>query len=361
MRVIIFILIFFMMACVDPLNVKLTNLEKRLLVDGLITDQPGPYQVKLFYYTNELNRFGASQLTAATSAQVSIYDDLQNKISLNEISPGIYETDANELTGAIGRSYYLSIKTQTGIQYQSSVQKMTNPGEISNLYFEFQDEEQPKYSDALKVYIDAKGVSDKENLFRWRWTTIHTTKSRPELHTEPIPRGERPAPEPCSGYIYNGRLIKVGDCTCCICWSYNYNDGAFVSQNDYVSENQFNKQYLGMIPVTSMHFYDRYYIEIQQLSLSEEAYNFWNLAKKQQQGSTDIFQPNAIKIRGNVKSITNPDEDVLGFFGASGVAIRSLYIPVSEVPYLLPPIDDSIPFSCLDYFKNPTTEKPFFW
>lgn len=361
MRVIIYFLFLFLMACVDPLNVKLTNVERRLVVDGLITNLPGPYQVKLFYYTNELDAFGRSQFEPVTLAQVSIFDDQQNKYNLTEKGSGIYETDANELTGEIGRSYYLSIITKTGVQYQSSSQRISDAGEITDLYFEFEERDKPKFEDIFNVYINSTGVLNKENLFRWRWTTIHKTVARPELHMEPIPRGERPAPEPCSGYIYNGQLVKVGDCTCCICWSYNYSDGAFVSQNDYVSEIQFNKQYLGMIPITSMHFYERYYIEVQQLSLSEEAYDFWNLVEKQQKGSTDIFQPNAIKIRGNIKGITDPGEEVLGFFGASGVASRSVYIPVSEVPYTLPPIDDSIPFSCLEYFKNPTTEKPFFW
>jgi hypothetical protein len=349
-----------MMACVDPLNVKLNDSERRLVVDGLITNQSGPYQVKLFY-SNKLNASNVSSFEPVTFAQVSIYDDLKNKFSLSEKAPGIYETSMNEFTGETGRAYYLSIKTNEGSEYESTTQPMTDPGEISNIYFEFQDEEEPEYTDALRVYIDSKGVLENDNLFRWRWTTIYKTDTNPELHTTDYRGAEIPAPEPCSGYIYRGGLIQVGDCTCCICWSYNYNDGAYVSRNDFVSDKQFNKQYLGSIPITSRHFSDRYYIEVQQLSLSEEAYTFWNLVEKQQKGSTDLFQPNAIKIRGNIMSLNNPEEEVLGFFGVSGVATRSLDIKKTEVPYELPPITDQVPYSCLDVLKNPTTEKPPFW
>jgi hypothetical protein len=109
-----------------------------------------------------------------------------------------------------------------------------------------------------------------------------------------------------------------------------------------------------------MHFFDRYYIEAQQVGLSEEAYTFWNLIGKQQVGSANLFQPNAIKVRGNIRSITNPDDEVLGFFGVSGVATRSLYVQESLVPYELPPLDQ-VNYSCLSYFTNATTEKPFFW
>jgi hypothetical protein len=359
MRAIILLLFLFVMACVDPLNIKLPTPQTRLVVDGLITNQPGPYQVKLFYSkefnSSEQNYFPVVQ------AQVSIFDDHQSKYNLTEISPGIYETNANELMGEIGKSYYLYVETKTGIQYQSSTQKITNPGEINNLYFEFLNDERPNFDDVLKVYVDSKGTLEDDNLFRWRWSTIYEAKSYPELYVVDVPGGgTRPAPLPCSGYIYRGQLIKIGECTCCICWSYNYSNGAIVSHNSYVSESQFNKQYLGSIPVTSMHFYDRYYIEVQQMSLSEEAYGFWSLIEKQQEGATDIFQPNAIKIRGNIKGVTNPDEEVLGFFGASGVTSKSLYIPKSVVPVELPPTGE-YPFSCMEVFKNPTTEKPFFW
>jgi Domain of unknown function (DUF4249) len=363
MRKITWILFLFLMACVDPLGVKLIIAERRLVVDGAITNLPGPYQVKLFY-SNKLSATTLSPFEAVTLAQVSVFDDLNNKYNLTEVSPGIYETNANELTGEIGRSYYLTIKTQLGAEYQSSIQEMTEPGAINDLYFEFEKEsvsDNGKLADGLKVYIDSKGVPDGDNLFRWRWTTIHKTTSNAELQTRSTPGGEIPDPELCSGYVYQRRqLIRIGDCTCCVCWSYNYSDAANVSTGNFVSDNQFNKQYLGLIPVTSMHFFERYYIEVQQLSLSEEAYNFWNLIGKQQKGATDLFQPNAIKVRGNMRNINNPDDEVLGFFGVSGAASKSLYIQETVVPYPLPALD-SVNYSCLAYFKNATTEKPPFW
>ncbi len=353
----------FLMACVDPLSVKLLTSDRLLVVDGAITSLPGPYRVKLFY-SNKLSTTKLTPFEAVTLAQVSVFDDLNNRYNLIEVSPGTYETNANELKGEIGRSYYLTIKTKQGSEYQSSIQKMTESGAINNLYFEFEKEsifDNGEIGDGLKVYSDSEGVAGGDNLFRWRWTTIHKTRSNPELQTRTTPGGDIPIPPACSGYIYQGgQLIRVGDCTCCICWSYNYSNAAIVSSSEFVSDNKFNKQYLGLIPVSSMHFFENYYIEVQQLSLSEESYNFWNLVGKQQAGSTNLFQPNSIKVRGNMKSITNPDEEVLGFFEVSGATTRSSYIQESLVPYELPPIDQ-VNYSCLVYFKNATTEKPPFW
>ena len=360
MRRIFFVIFLFIGACIDPLNVKVTESDRLLVVDGLITNLPGPYQVKLFY-SNSLSTSRLAPFEPVTHAVVVIVDDLDNNYNLTEVSPGLYETDPNELTGEIGRSYYVSIKTQGEVEFQSTIQKLTEPGEISNLYFELDNESASGNDGELKVYIDSKGVSNEENLFRWRWTTIHKTIASPELHTTTTPRGEIRTPEPCSGYVLRqGQLVQVGECTCCICWSYNYSEGSFVSQNDFVSENTFNKQFLGKIPVTAMHFYDRYYFEVQQLSLSEEAYSFWNLVEKQQKSATDLFQPDAVKIKGNIKNVSDPSKEALGFFGVSGVASVTTDIQESQIPYALPEIE-TVPHSCLDYFKYPTTEKPPFW
>ena len=352
-------------ACIDPLKVDVLSVDRRLVVDGLITDKPGPYQVKLFY-SNRLSTTNLNPYEPVINAAVFIVDDFNNSFALSEIEPGTYQTSPNELKGEVGRSYYVKIQTPDGGEYQSSPQELVSAGEIKSVYFQFEKDGLPgnqsgTFIDALKVFIDAKGEKGKQNLFRWRWTTVFKAKSYPELKTKSTPGGEIPTPEPCSGFIYqNRRLIQVGECTCCICWSYNYSSGVKVSQNDFVTDNEFNNQDLGKIPVTSMNFYDRYYIEAEQLSLSDEAYDFWSLVEKQQAGSTDLFQPNAIKIKGNISCLSNPEEEVLGFFGVSGSSTRSMFIDEAEIPYEIPDID-SVRYSCKSYFFNSTTDKPLFW
>lgn len=364
-RRLFYIILILITACVDPLKVDEPQNDRRIVVDGLITNTPGPYQVKLFY-TNKLNTTRLVAFEPVSNALVSIHDDLNNIAFLNEVSPGLYLTNENDIRGEIGRTYHVSIKTANGKEYRSAPQLLTSAGEVTNLYFEFVKDALPgsqsnSFVDGLNVFIDTKGEQEGSNLFRWRWTTIHKVKSNPELETRTTPGGEIPIPQACSGYIYQARqLIQVGECTCCICWSYNYSENALVSKNQLVKQNTFNKQSIGVIPVTAMHFYDKYYLEAQQLSLSEEAYDFWNLIEKQQSGSTDLFQPNAIKIRGNIENSADPDEEVLGYFGVSGVAYKGVYIDLGLIPYTLPEID-IVPFPCTQYFKNPTTEEPWFW
>jgi hypothetical protein len=364
-RKLFYLFLIFVSACIDPLQVDVPSADTRLVVDGMITNEPGPHKVKLFS-TNKLNTTRLEPFKPVTGATVSIADDLGQEYFLYEAYPGTYQTNENDLTGEIGRSYHVIIKTAADREYRSAPQLLKEPGELTNVYFEFATAALPGYSgsfdDALRIFVDAKGISGSDNLYRWRWKTIHKVRSYPELQTRSTPGGEIPEPEPCSGYIRGpGRtVIQVGDCTCCFCWSYSYSEGAHVSKNEYVNANLFNKQNLGLIPVTSMHFFDKYYLEVQQLSLSEEAYDFWNLVEKQQKGTSDLFQPDAIKIRGNIRNVANDNEEVLGFFGVSGTASKSMYIDPAEVPYPFGEID-IVRYSCIAYFKNSTNQMPSFW
>ncbi len=364
MRRLFVVLFLFLDACIDPLGVKVTGENTRLIVDGLITDQPGPHLVKLFY-SNPLttSRF-LKPFEPVTAASVIVRDDLNNQYILYEVMAGVYSTENSGLIVTADREYKLLITTVDEKQYESSNEKLWPSGVIEDVSFGFvnnRSESSGEQIHSLKVYVNARGAGGENNFFRWRWTTVHKTISNPELRVKLTPGGEFPDPPGCSGYIVvGGGLVKVSDCTCCICWSYNYNDGARVSQNEYTRDNIFNMQYIGAIPVTAMHFFDKYHIAIEQLSLSESAYDFWRLIEKQQRGATDIFQPNMIKIRGNITSITDPNEEVLGFFGVSGIATKSFFIDRSVVPVDLPPLP-IVPFSCLDYFKKPTTNRPEFW
>lgn len=349
-------------ACVDPLEVRVNDFAVRLVVDGLITDAPGPYTVKL-YYTDYLKTTRLSPFVQVRYALVQIFDETANTHTLTEVAPGVYQTDSATFRGQVGKSYALYVQT-TDNEYRTDFQTLRNSGIIEDVYFKYHRNavvSEGRPADGLEIFVDSRGMPGEQNLFRWRWTTVHKVRSFPEREVRLTPGGPRPNPDPCSGYVPRGSgVVQVGECTCCICWSYRYNEKAHVSKNDFVNEVTFNKQSLGIIPVTSMHFFEKYHLEVQQLTLSEEVYDFWNLLEKQQKGATNLFQPNAAKIRGNVYCTRNPDEEVLGIFEVAGVASRSIFIDPSLVVDPLPPID-TIEYPCNAYFLNSTTQKPFFW
>src|SRR6478735_6310360 len=174
MRLVRFLPLLFILleACVDPYKIKLLPVSQKFVVDGLITNDPGPYDVKLSITTGFDNNLRIAP--AATGASVWIYDNFNNVEKLSEVSPGLYRSSKTGIRGIVGREYYIKIKTKFGREYQSSPQRLVAAGEISSVNLEFTPEgilgvrgNPGDYVDALKIIMDSKGVVGEKNLLRW--------------------------------------------------------------------------------------------------------------------------------------------------------------------------------------------------
>lgn len=348
--------------CIDRYEIPETIVIPRLVVDGMITNQPGPYRVDL-YTAYDVNTF-VNKPHPVEKATVRISDDKGNAETLAEISPGVYMTSIDGLKGIVGRSYQLSIKVGAD-EYISEPQLLTDAGQLLDLRYEFDQfalsTDDGVAAPAVNFYVDAQGTPGEQNYFRWRWSSVYETINNPELKTRFAgkPPIEIPIPPPCSGYKASGlNIVKSDICTCCNCWVYEAGKQAIVSKNSSVQEDRFTNVRVASVAMDERKFDVRYYFKLDQLSVSEEVYNFWKLVEAQQVGEGSLFQPNAVRVQGNIRSTTNPNEQVIGVFSVSSVVSREVFIDRKEVPF---PLEvEIVPESCL-LRPGATTTKPLFW
>lgn len=361
--IVILLMLAFSDACVEPLDVPVITSGRKLVVDGLITDAAGPHKVKLFmssYLNEDLN-----SPVDVTGALVRIVDDLGNEVILNEEIDGEYTSDAG-FQGEVGRKYRLEIELENGKEYQSTFEELQPPGELTNLYFEYRENsinqnDLTKPQDAFWVYLDATGVPQEKNLLRWRWTGTFQYRTYPESREKNVGDVVLPDPIPCSGYIApDGALIQVGPCICCDCWAPFYNRDVLISNNDFASAEHFNGVLIGKIPVDKIYFYDRFHVGVEQLALSEEAYDFWKLLGASKHGAENIFQPNTISIKGNISCVTDNSEEVYGIFSAASVVEKGIFISQADIPGGVADLD-SVIADCRQTYPGATNQKPPFW
>lgn len=357
----------FLDACVDPFPLDLSSSGLRMVVDGMITNEPGPYKVSIVYSTRLQ---GSLRLpTPVSGAEVMIGSSLFETEFLHEPSPGVYET-SGLIRGQVGVAYYLTIRIGKR-EYRTDPQTLRPAGRIDSLYIKFApeavvnpdappDSDGPEYIDAFKLFIDSRGIEGEQNHYRWRWIGINKFKTFPELHTIGETPNTIPAPWPCSGYVrYLGELLKVRECECCICWSTHYSSTATVSDARFVNDHLFKGVEVGSVAITPKNFYEKYYVEVEQLSVSKEVHTFWKLVEAQQKNLGSWFQPNATRIKGNIINIKNPEDEVFGIFSVSGVTRRRIFITPEQIPYKVQPIE-VITYDCRD-FQNSTTQEPGIW
>lgn len=356
------LLLLFIDSCVEPFELKEDQYVEALVVNGMITDKAGPYMLTL--KRSSRTNADLEDAPGVGGAIITLFDNEGNSVQYDEAAPGIYFTPANSMQGVIGRSYHITIKVQ-GKEYASRPSKLTPAGMITDLHAQFEenvinfhDKRLPQ--DAIRVYFNSVGEPGSPNLYRWRWSGIYEVLTFPDLAVRNGPRGSKiPDPLPCSGLVYNGIMTRIFPCECCNCYVPEYSQSVHVSNNDFFQSSEFNNVLLATLPYEAKRFYLKYRIKMEQLSLDEESYDYWRLAKAQQDGRTDIFQPNTIRMVGNIENIADPDERVLGIFSASAVVEETLDFTRSLNKKLLEP--DSFIRDCRQVYDGSTNVKPPMW
>jgi hypothetical protein len=114
-------------SCQKVISIDLNSASPQLVVEADVSDQPGPYFVRL---SNTVNFSEIKEIPAVTGAAVEISDSSGSSELLKEVNAGIYQ--AHTLIGVPGHTYRLTVKV--GAQTYESVSKMPYP--VGNLSLE---------------------------------------------------------------------------------------------------------------------------------------------------------------------------------------------------------------------------------
>jgi hypothetical protein len=97
---------FALFSCTKVINVNLNNANPNIVIEGIVSDAPGPYQVKL---TQTVNFSDPNIFPPITGATVKITDSIFGITdSLEEVLPGTYVTQ-KLLQGLTGHTYQLYV------------------------------------------------------------------------------------------------------------------------------------------------------------------------------------------------------------------------------------------------------------
>ena len=347
---ILFVFFLFIHSCIDPINFSTGDDSKCLVVDGMITNEPGPYVVYLAR-TSEYNSYYA-QTEEVEGAIVIISDDLGNSEILTEtLNPGIYKTDPGGIRGVPGRYYNIEIVTPDGKQYESDYELLSAVPKIDSIYYErrqhqeLDDNNITQTFEGFQIYIDTKDPESVNNYYMWSWKGTHEIHTQPWNYFDALKR--QPAPKDC----------------CAICWITERPGHIDVFDDEFSDGNQIIKKPVTFVKIKDnlggRYFRGKYHVEAKQLSLTKEAYNYWSSIEEQISSSGSIFEPPPVAIIGNIENVKNHEEPVFGYFGASAISTKCIFIPEIEAPY--PPGDTLIwPDDCR-VIGNSTAIKPSFW
>ncbi len=338
--------------CLDQIDVNLGE-EPVLIIDGGLTDQPGPHVVNLRFSTgfNKIAIFEKIR-SEVIGAVVEIVDNQGTRERLIELRNGKYQTKP-EYQGLIGKTYHLEVLLNNGNGYTSIPEKMVPVPEIQSGSFEKRAVEfatETSIGTISKVFfkIDFQDDPESVNYYRWRYRGTYQIFA---------PLGD--LPDTC-----------VVSCEVCWetipdCWATAF-DFQFLN---VASDEGFSGKQVSAMEVYSTNvdrqFNIGYSSLIEQHSLSERAFTYWSNLKNQIGNNGSIFETPNFQINGNIRSENDPEEFVIGYFGVSAVSSTRIFVARSDVgktPGDIPCGGTCIPPACIDCEQWPATQfKPDFW
>ncbi|MES2838643.1 MAG: DUF4249 domain-containing protein, partial [Bacteroidota bacterium] len=269
-----------------------------MVVDGEISNKPGPYSVIL----QQSSPFGTSDFSPPPpSAVVSISDNLGNAETLTYMGNGKFETNTTQ--GVIGRTYVLEIKLGDKKVYKSTPQTIKKPIPIDKIYTEYvpyKGYPNVFIGGEFHVYLDTIDPATTGDYYRWNYTNY----------------------DPIDYCLATAQIKETGpdnrQYICCEpCWAVNYCVGCiYLGSDQYNNGKKINRQFIGKFPYNTVF---STFLQVEQKVLTKENYIYWKEIDGQINNSGGIFDTPPANIHGNIYSETDSNEQVLGFFAATGI------------------------------------------
>jgi hypothetical protein len=269
-----------------------------LVVEGLITDQPGPYVIKL----SKSQPLGTKESAKPVKGwQVKVLDDIGGIYTFTEKATGTYVSDPVKFRGIVGRSYTLSIRSSNTPQltFESLPVELKKVPPIDSIYYEKKILKEGTNGglpdEGCEVYLDTHDPENKSRFYRWEFNETWEFRL--------------PFDVPNSRCWLSYNSVKIN-----------------VKSTKAFAEDRVTKYPINFISNTSDRLKQKYSMLISQYSLSEDEFNYWDKLQNVTQQVGGLYDITPATIPSNIWCNEDPNELVLGYFSVSAVASKRIFI-----------------------------------
>lgn len=311
-------LLFFLTAilnsCVERYRPLIDKYDNLLVIDGNITNLPGPYTVRLSRSAPLHNL----EFIPVTDCELTISDNTGNSEVLLAVEPGIYQTSPSGIQGVVGREYKISILLPDGNTYESDFEELKKAVELDSVYaqIEYRENETVDHTTVgYQFYLDTKMADAEKNYFLWNLNATYHYQSDYTIR-----------------WVYIDTLEWFhGPWRLYNCWIDDPISEIFIYSTEGLSSSLVTAFPLHFVNTETRRLSVKYSLFVKQFTISQRAYTFFKgLKENTDQGSLYEQQPS--QIRGNVKNINDINEPVLGYFLTAGLHEKRIFVDRPKYP-----------------------------
>ncbi len=117
------------------------------------------------------------------------------------------------------------------------------------------------------------------------------------------------------------------------CWSEAHSSYVLIANTERLKDNIISKFVVNKIAPTDTRVRGLYSINIVQRALDKEAYSYWAELQRNMQSTGGIFSAQPTELKGNIISLTNHSEDVIGYVSVVTTTEKRAFIDWSEIDF----------------------------
>jgi len=341
-----------LVSCVEEFMFENETFEYLLVVDATLTDEVKHHEI----YINRAHKFEALEPNKVTGATVKIIGNNTTYLFEEKVSGTYVSLDSFSAQPNI--TYHLEITTKNGNNYTSSTNQLTTKTNIDNLYAV--REVNANGEDGVGLYIDSFDPSSTSNYYRYEFDETFKVIA-PRWVDKDAYIVIEDYPDCAVGLIPRPEDFKI-------CYRTETSPIVNVTTTLNLTEDRLQKFPVNFLSSEDYKISHRYSIMVRQYVITEQAYAFWDIMNSFVEEGSLFSQVQGGFVAGNITSVSNSNEKVIGFFEVSATDSKRIYFNYEDFypgeplpPYAVvceldaPPVYDPINPQCgyiMDVIRN---------
>ncbi|MGW9684448.1 DUF4249 domain-containing protein [Flagellimonas sp. 2504JD1-5] len=332
MRFLFVLLSVCMLSCVEEISPSFIDFEDLLVVEATITDNRSKQRV---FLSRSIKFKGSIQ--PEVNAKVSVVEDSGLVHNFEEVTDGTYISQ-NEFNAEPDVLYTLKINTNNNKQYESEIESLTLSNPLDSLTARriINDDG----VDGIAIFVNSSDETGP--LKNYRYTYEETFKI---IAPKWNPSTLIPADDfKCAMELApNTELEKI-------CYGFNLSNNIIQTSTKSFATDVVENFMVHFIPADSYILSHRYSILVRQFVQTDFGYSFYRTLNQLSTSESLLSETQNGFVQGNIKSLNNPSEQVLGYFEVSSMSEQRIFFNFTDFyegeplpPYVDPCIEIAPP------------------
>ena len=228
---------------------------------------------------------------------------------LAETVVGVYASQPLSLQTST--RYRLHIRTFSGKEYASAYVALKTTPPIDSITWDIE-------ANGLQFYVSTQDPQNNTRYYRWEFE--ETWEYRSAFYSNFEYTDEKLQNRPV------GEQINT-------CWRSNTSNEIFLGSSTTLAQDVIYRNPVNFTTAATGKLAFRYSLLMKQYALTREAFEYWQILKKNTESTGSIFDPQPSQLQGNIYCLSNPEEPVIGFVSASTVEEKRAFLQSRDLPY----------------------------